>query len=203
MENKLCDVLVVIDMQNDFIDGSLGSVEAKAIVPNVRAKIEKYMEAKKPILFTQDTHFDGYLSTFEGKHLPVEHCLADTHGWEISSDVISEKEINYIVYYVTDETDGIFHRDDFVFEKNTFGTLEVAQRISLMGGFDYHWYDTSIEICGLCTDICVVSNALILREQFPDAMIVCDASCCAGTTPEKHRCALEVMKSCQIDVVNE
>ena len=166
--------LIVIDMQNDFISGSLGTKEAQAIVPNVKKKIEEYKSRGDEIIFTQDTHYENYLETNEGKHLPVEHCIVNTNGWEIADGLEVEK-CQYI-------------------HKPTFGWMH------------WDWNDYSfkeVELVGLCTDICVVSNALILKAQFPNANITVDASCCAGVTPEKHKAALEVMKSCQINVIGE
>lgn len=168
------DILIVVDMQNDFIDGSLGTKEAQAIVPNVAAKIEEYRAADKPVIFTRDTHDSNYLNTHEGNNLPVPHCIAGTAGYEISP-----------MLHV--------HDDDVIVNKGAFGYL--------------HWemlHDVnSIEICGLCTDICVVSNALILRATYPEIDITVDASCCAGVTPESHKAALTVMRACQIEVIGE
>lgn len=167
--------LIVVDMQNDFIDGSLGTKEAQAIVPNVKAKIAEYRKRGDRIIFTRDTHGDDYLSTPEGKKLPVEHCIKGTEGWEIA-DGLEVPNCDYV-------------------NKSTFGWL--------------HWKDNSsfgvgtIELVGLCTDICVVSNALILKAAFPNAEITVDAGCCAGVTPETHKAALETMKMCQINVVGE
>lgn len=180
--------LIVIDMQNDFVTGPLGTEEARAIVPNIKAKIDEYIKNGDEVIFTRDTHDEDYLNTNEGKHLPVPHCIYDTEGWQ----VISELDIP--------ECEHI--------EKFTFGWP--------------HWWinneqvfddseDTSsffrdmieIELVGVCTDICVVSNALILKSMYPRAKITVDASCCAGVTPETHKAALTVMKSCQIEVVNE
>lgn len=165
--------LIVIDMQNDFIDGSLGTKEAQAIVPNVKKKILEYRDRGDRILFTRDTHDADYLNTPEGKILPVEHCIRGTHGWEIAEGL---------------ETDGA----DYI-DKPTFGWTHWKERT----------LTDTIELVGLCTDICVVSNALILKATFPEAEIIVDADCCAGVTPEKHRAALEVMKSCQIEVTGE
>lgn len=174
-------VLIVIDMQNDFITGSLGSPDAEAIVPCVRAKVKEYVNNKDLVMFTKDSHFENYFDTLEGKMLPVKHCILGTEGWEICDELQAFVKC--------------------VFHKCTFGYLEwedvmiypqTAEKMDLI-----------IEICGLCTDICVVSNALILRAMYPDARIIVDAKCCAGTTPEKHKAALEVMKSCQIEVYNE
>ena len=165
--------LIVIDMQNDFIDGSLGTKEAQAIVPNVKKKIEEYKARGDEIIFTRDTHFDNYLETNEGKHLPVEHCIRNTHGWQISDNLG-----NCVGYDVID--------------KITFG-------YDGWNGFDFE----EVELVGLCTDICVVSNALILKAQFPEINITVDASCCAGVTPESHQAALTTMKMCQINVIGE
>lgn len=162
--------LIVIDMQNDFIDGSLGTKEAEAIVYNVKKKIEKYQDNKEQIIFTRDTHYENYLETNEGKKLPVEHCIKGTYGWQIK--------------------DGLMVEDAEIIDKPSFGYTE-------WGKFDF----SEIEIVGLCTDICVVSNALILKALFPDAKICIDSSCCAGVTKETHNSALETMKMCQIDIL--
>ena len=164
--------LIVVDMQNDFIDGSLGTKEAQAIVPNVIAKIQEYQKNGDQIIFTRDTHGEDYLSTPEGKKLPVKHCIKGTDGWKIADGL---------------EVDGAEYID-----KPTFGWTHWDERT-----FD------EIELVGLCTDICVVSNALILKAQFPEVKISVDASCCAGVTPESHQAALMTMKMCQVDVINE
>lgn len=177
-------VLVVVDMQNDFIDGSLGTKEAQDIIPNVKKKIECYKRfADSQILFTRDTHYNNYLFTNEGKYLPVKHCIYGTDGWEIRDSLVRLAFEN-------------FERAGMV-DKETFGLLDWKFPI---------WEDETIErieLVGLCTDICVVSNALILKAIYPDVNIIVDASCCAGTTPENHKAALAVMKSCQINVVRE
>lgn len=164
--------LIVVDMQKDFIDGSLGTPEARAIVPKVREKIQAYKSRGDEIIFTRDTHFSDYLTTFEGKHLPVVHCVSGTEGWAIAQGL---------------EVPGCQ-----VIDKRTFGWTGWADRT-----FE------EIELIGLCTDICVVSNALILRALFPSTRIVVDASCCAGVTPDSHKAALLTMKMCQIEVINE
>lgn len=164
--------LIVIDMQNDFIDGSLGTKEARAIVPAVQEKIAQYRKEGSTILFTRDTHEENYLDTPEGKKLPVKHCIRGTHGWEIEASL---------------DTAGCP-----IIDKPSFGWTK-------LGEYDFD----AIELVGLCTDICVVSNALILKATFPEAAISVDASCCAGVTPETHRAALETMKMCQIDVYHE
>ncbi len=165
------NTLIVIDMQNDFISGSLGTSEAQAIVENVKNKISQYSAKGDEIIYTRDTHYPDYLSTPEGKKLPVEHCIKDTHGWQIA--------------------DGIEAEDAKIIDKPSFGYT----------GWDKFDFE-SIELVGLCTDICVVSNALILKAMFPNAEITVDASCCAGVTPESHRAALETMAMCQINILN-
>ncbi len=166
------NTLIVIDMQNDFIDMALGTSEAVAIVPKVRAKIEEYKNAGDEIIYTRDTHGEDYLDTPEGKKLPVPHCIKGTKGWEIA--------------------DGLYVEGCKIIDKPAFGWCGWSDE-----------YLERVEIVGLCTDICVVSNALILKATFPNAEISVDASCCAGVTPETHRAALETMKMCQIDVVGE
>lgn len=163
--------LIVVDMQNDFIDGSLGTKEAQAIVENVKLKIEQYRANGDEIIFTRDTHQDNYPDTPEGRKLPVEHCIERTDGWQIS--------------------DALPIDDSKVIDKPTFGYL------------DWDLHADEIEMIGLCTDICVVSNALILKAKYPDLEITVDASCCAGVTPESHKAALATMKMCQICVVGE
>ncbi len=161
--------LIVVDMQNDFIDEALGTKEAVAIVPNVKKKIEEYAANGDEIIFTRDTHSEDYLETPEGKKLPVKHCIKGTHGWEIA--------------------DGLYVEGSKIIDKPNFGWPE--------------WKNESlekVEIIGLCTDICVVSNALIIKASFPDAEVSVDASCCAGVTPETHDAALATMKMCQIDI---
>ena len=165
-------LLVVVDMQKDFIDGALGSKEAVAIVGNVKAKIAEYKKNGDRIIFTRDTHQENYLETSEGKKLPVVHCVEGTEGWQIPEDI--------------DDKD-CMHIDKPNFGWTGWNTIE-------MNGID------EIELVGLCTDICVVSNALILKATYPDIKIMVDADCCAGVTPETHDAALLTMKMCQIDV---
>lgn len=185
-------VLIVIDMQNDFIDGSLGTDDAKNIVKNVCNKIEG-VQSDERILVTLDTHNDKYLNTFEGKKLPVEHCIKYTNGWLLNPDVRA-----------------ILKNHTYkMFEKSCFADQNL---IELVGDElrRQRWIESlmiirpcenkAIEIVGLCTDICVISNALMLRSAFPDIPITVYADCCAGTTKEKHEAALEVMRSCQIDI---
>lgn len=165
--------LIVVDMQNDFVSGSLGSEDAKAIVPNVRKKIEEYRDRGDRIIFTRDTHYEDYLGTPEGKKLPVKHCIYGTNGWNIV-DGLAIPECEYI-------------------DKDTFG----------WPGWAVKELGEDIELIGLDSDVCVISNALIIKAFYPDANITVDASCCAGVTREKHKAAMEVMKSCQIEVIGE
>lgn len=186
-------ILCLIDLQNDFIDGSLGSVEAQAIVPNVVEKVKNIDKENTLILFTKDTHYDDYLETLEGKMLPVKHCIENTPGWCINKEISS----------VVDNTDGyLYYSSDTIIHsriyKNTFGS-DILREFLL----EHENEINEIEFCGLCTDICVVSNVLMARQTLPNTKITVDASCCAGVTPKKHKAALEVMKSCQINVINE
>lgn len=174
-------ILVVVDMQNDFITGSLGTPEAKAIVPNVIKKVKEAEINGYPIIYTQDTHFERYLNTREGKKLPVEHCILGTEGWYIPIEL-----------YPTDISKAIR------VEKPTFGSITLANFIN--NNFDISTLD-EIELVGLCTDICVVSNALLLKAHFYETCdISVDATCCAGVTPETHEAALKTMECCQINV---
>ena len=176
-------VLIVVDMQNDFITGTLGSAEAQAIVPNVVKKVKNF---EGEIFFTRDTHDSDYFDTLEGTMLPVLHCVKNSDGWQI---------IDELLYYIK-------HRYN-VIDKNTFGFENWKHYLALDEEEPYFSEEFEFELCGLCTDICVISNALALRMFYPDAKITVDASCCAGVTHEKHAAALEVMKSCQIEVINE
>lgn len=174
--------LIVIDMQNDFISGALGTPEAQAIVPNVKKKIEEYKNNGDEIIFTRDTHLEDYLETNEGKHLPVKHCILDTDGWKIPEE-LDIPECEHI-------------------NKPVFGNLYWDIVVTEDGNINERNFE-EIEIVGLCTDICVVSNALILKAAFPEINITVDASCCAGVTPESHNAALTTMKMCQINVIGE
>lgn len=172
-------ILVVVDMQNDFIDGALGTAEAQAIVPNVVEKIQNF---DGDIIWTKDTHFEDYLDTQEGKKLPVKHCIKDTHGWELNKDVLA----------VLDKVENIWG-----FEKFTFGSTSLAKKLE-----EYNLCGIEeITFIGLCTDICVISNALLVKAHLPEVTIKVDAKCCAGVTPESHNNALEAMKMCQIEII--
>jgi len=167
--------LVVVDMQNDFIDGSLGTPEAQKIVPAVVRRIEDAARDDYTIIATMDTHESDYLNTPEGRKLPVPHCIKGTRGWQIADSVLRAMPGCTVV------------------EKPTFGCVKLPEVIGES--------PKEIEVIGLCTDICVVSNALLLKAFYPDTPIRVDSACCAGVTPEKHRAALETMASCQIDVL--
>ena len=175
------DVLVVVDMQKDFISGALGTKEAVAIVPRVAKKIAQAKKAGKTVVFTRDTHHENYLQTQEGKNLPVPHCIINTEGWQI------RKEIADLI-----STEPII--------KETFGSSRLPERIRTLS--DQEAIE-SITLVGLCTDICVISNAMVLKAFFPELPIHVDASCCAGVTRESHLQALEAMKVCQMIVENE
>lgn len=170
-------ILIVIDMQNDFIDQALGTPEAVAIVEAVKAKIRTY--PLTDVIATMDTHHENYMETQEGKYLPVPHCIKGTEGWEIRPD-IRELLAGARIY-----------------EKPTFGSTALAEDLKAISGKE----DIELELIGLCTDICVISNALLLKATMPEVKISVDAACCAGVTPEKHLSALETMRSCQIRVV--
>ena len=162
--------LIVVDMQNDFIDMALGTKEAVAIVPKVKEKIQEYVQNGDEIIFTRDTHTEDYLQTPEGKKLPVKHCIQGTKGWQIA--------------------DGLYVEGCKIIDKPNFGWP--------------HWNEEhleDVEIIGLCTDICVVSNALIIKATFPAANVKVDSNCCAGVTVETHEVALKTMEMCQIDIV--
>lgn len=169
-------ILLVIDMQNDFIDGSLGTKEAVAIVPAVVRKIRAY--PPEDVFATLDTHPEDYLQTQEGRNLPVPHCIRGTEGWQL------HPEIKNLI------------RKDHIYEKPTFGSVKLAQDLYEMAGKE----ELEIEIVGLCTDICVVSNALLIKAFLPETTIRVDPACCAGVTPQKHEAALETMRSCQIQI---
>lgn len=171
-------ILVVVDMQNDFIDGSLGTAEAENIVENVCKKINAF---DGELILTMDTHSDDYLKTQEGKMLPVTHCIKNTHGWEIHQKIKSA---------LSDKTYQIV-------EKPGFGSLDLPNIIKELAAGE----KLEIELVGLCTDICVVSNALILKANLPEVKIFVESSCCAGVTKESHNAALLTMKSCQINVI--
>lgn len=177
-------VLIVVDMQNDFVSGALGTREAQEIVPKVADKIRSF---DGTVIFTYDTHFENYLSTQEGKNLPVPHCIKDTQGWELDTKIqtaYKEKK-----------------REQPVFDchKPTFGSTRLVECLKEIGQSNKL---EEIELIGLCTDICVISNALLVKAFFPEIPITVDATCCAGVTQESHNNALAAMQVCQIQIKN-
>ncbi len=168
-------ILVVVDMQNDFIDQALGTKEAAGIVDNVARKIKGF---DGRIIYTMDTHQENYLETQEGRNLPVKHCVEGSEGWKLSSKIPTEK-------------------DPLIFKKPTFGSKELGlylEKLAMEEDIE------EIEVIGLCTDICVISNALLIKAFLPETKISVDSSCCAGVTPESHENALGAMKMCQINI---
>ena len=172
-------VLVVVDMQNDFVDGALGTKEAVAIVPRVAEKIRNFDGDE--LFVTFDTHYDNYLSTLEGQKLPVPHCIDGTKGHELNPEILNALR-------------GKEYKEVF---KAGFGSFSISRGLKDR----YPGEEIEAEFVGLCTDICVVSNVLIMRAGYPNAKITVDSSCCAGVTPEAHEAALSTMRSCQIDVI--
>ena len=167
-------VIVVIDMQNDFIDGALGTKEAQAMLPHLVAKLEREKDAL--LIFTQDTHSKNYMETQEGRNLPVPHCIKPEKGWEIAPSL-----------------QPFVKKAAAVIEKPAFGSLELPKAVAKL-------QPDEVELVGLCTDICVISNAMILKAAFPELPVAVDASCCAGVTPASHDNALQAMKMCQVDI---
>ena len=170
------DILVVVDMQNDFIDGVLGTKEAVGIVPLVKDKITNFSGM---VFFTRDTHQDNYLSTQEGRNLPVSHCIKETEGWQIRHELDELRQTEAI-------------------DKPSFGSVELGQ---LLVNENAKESINSITFVGLCTDICVISNAMLTKAFLPEVQIIIDSKCCAGVTPESHATALSAMKACQVKVV--
>ena len=175
--------LIVVDMQTDFVDGALGTPEAVAILGKVTEKIHTYAADPDGVIFvTYDTHAENYMETSEGKHLPVPHCVKGTKGWELHPTVTAALE-------------GVAYTP---VEKPTFGSVALPALVAQAAAGE----DFAVELIGLCTDICVVSNTLLLKAHYPETSISVDASCCAGVTPETHRAALTTMGMCQIQVKN-
>ncbi len=170
-------ILVVIDMQNDFIDGALGTKEAAAIVSNVAEKVQEYRKAGDSVVFTRDTHPENYMDTQEGKKLPVPHCIKGTAGWQIAEALDPEGCV--------------------IFDKPGFGSYELMDWLAKEAD---DRLPERIEVVGLCTDICVISNAMMIKSRLTEIPVVVDASCCAGVTPESHANALKAMEMCQIEI---
>lgn len=184
-------LLICIDMQQDFIDGVLGTSEAKAIVPNIVNKLNNCSEKSKTlVLFTKDTHGNDYLDTLEGTILPIPHCIENTPGWSINKDIERAVKSNRFLTYSSDK---IINSRVY---KNTFGSDDLEEFL-----VQYKDIIESVEFVGLVTDCCVLANAVMARQKLPNTEIYVDSSCCAGTSPDKHLAALEVMKSCQINVI--
>lgn len=169
-------LLIVVDMQNDFINGTLGTAEAAFIVPAVAEKIRSYRESGDNVLFTRDTHHENYLETQEGRILPVLHCIENTSGWNIAAELNTS--------------------DGLIFDKKSFGSIELAEYVA------ENIMPDEIELVGVCTDVCVISNAMILKAKMPEVNISVDAACCAGVTPQSHINALHAMQACQINITN-
>jgi len=180
-------VLIVVDMQKDFIDGTLGTSEAVAIVGNVVKRIEN--SKGELILFTKDTHQDDYLNTAEGKKLPVTHCVENTEGWQINDAVLGAWRNNKNTVILPKLADNTF-------TKSVFGSVDLVEFLKSRAA-----KIEEVEILGLCTDICVVSNAIMIKNTIPDVKISVNSACCAGVTPQSHAEALNVMKMCHIDVI--
>jgi nicotinamidase-related amidase len=170
-------ILLVIDMQNDFINGALGTPEAEAIVGRVAEEIRKY--PTENVIATRDTHTEDYLNTQEGRKLPVVHCVRGTPGWKLHPEIAAALKGAAII------------------DKPTFGSKELAEKLSLLSEQD----DLEVTLAGLCTDICVVSNALLIKAFLPETPVRVIADCCAGVTPESHQAALDTMRMCQIEIV--
>lgn len=170
------NVLAVIDMQNDFIDGTLGTREAEAIVEKVAAQIRDF---EGEVVYTRDTHLEGYLETQEGKKLPVLHCIKGTEGWQIRDGLQKPGQ-----------------EKTKIFDKPAFGSVALAQYLQEMKDLE------SVTLIGLCTDICVISNAMVIKAFLPEVTVKVNADCCAGVTPESHKNALEAMKMCQVEIVD-
>ena len=173
------DCLVIIDVQNDFVDGALGTKEAQAMLP---ALVERASSFQGKVVCTMDTHGGDYLKTPEGIALPVPHCIRGTKGWELAPAVAE----------IARKTGAA------IYEKPVFGSLRLAQDLAAAFG---RGEIGSVELCGLCTDICVISNAVLIRTLCPELKVIANSKCCAGVTPEKHEAALEVMASLQIKII--
>lgn len=172
------DILIVVDMQNDFIDGTLGTKEAVAIVPRVKEKIASF---SGPVIFTRDTHPENYIETQEGKNLPVPHCIKGTEGWQIRPELDRLRKTEPV-------------------DKPGFGSVELGQMLLDMNEKEPI---ASVTLIGLCTDVCVISNALIIKAFLPEVPVRVDAACCAGISPESHDNALSAMAMCQVEILRD
>lgn len=172
-------LLIVVDMQNDFISQALGTPEAQKILGPLCRKIRQW---DGPVIYTRDTHGEDYLDTAEGRKLPARHCIRDTEGWQLAPEIAA-----------------CVRPGDRIFDKPTFGSVSLAEYVSRLAG---DGEISSVTLTGLCTDICVISNALLLKAYLPETPIAVDASCCAGVTPASHANALNAMAACQIDILD-
>lgn len=181
----MTDMLVVVDMQRDFVTGSLGTPQAQAIAPAVAERMERAKKEGTAVVLTLDTHESNYAETREGRMLPVAHCIRDTQGWTLAPEIAAA-----------------CGRGMISFEKPTFGSTALAQHVARFASerATEDGRGLTIELCGVCTDICVISNALLIKATLPEADLVVDSALCAGVTPALHEAALAVMRSCQIDV---
>ncbi len=182
----MTDMLIVVDMQRDFVSGALGSAPARAIVPAVAARIRQAREEGTQVVFTLDTHENDYMDTREGRFLPVPHCIQGSEGWALEPEIAAECQ-----------------RGMLSFEKPTFGSTALMHHVAAAAGAKgcVNGKGMTVELCGVCTDICVVSNALLIKAALPEADLVVRGALCAGVTPEKHEAALETMRSCQVQVL--
>ncbi len=194
---KAKKILVVIDMQKDFIDGSLGTPEAQAIVENVVGLIDGF---DGEVLYTLDTHFENYMDTLEGKKLPVMHCVRGTEGWQVEPRVLAALERKNAKCFEKPSF-GSYELADYVYETVCGGNVAVDGSVGETGGKTEAAASAEITVAGLCTDICVASNAILLRAKLPDTVIRVKADCCAGVTPASHQAALTTLTMCQMDVI--
>ena len=181
----MTDILIVVDMQRDFVTGSLGSAEARAIVPAVAARIRRAAEEGTQVIFTLDTHDTDYMETREGRFLPVPHCIQGSEGWALEPEIANA-----------------CRRGMISIEKPTFGSTALMHHVAAEAAARgcVNGKGLRVELCGVCTDICVVSNALLIKAALPEADLIVDSALCAGVTPEKHEAALETLRSCQVEV---
>ncbi len=182
----MIDMLIVVDMQRDFVSGCLGSAEAHAIVPAVAGRIRRAVDEGTQVVFTLDTHESDYMDTREGQFLPVPHCIRGSEGWALEPEIAKECK-----------------RGMISFEKPTFGSTALMHHVAALAGAKgcVNGKGLTVELCGVCTDICVVSNAMLIKAALPEADLIVDSALCAGVTPAKHEAALETMHSCQIQVL--
>ena len=176
-------ITIVIDMQNDFLTGSLANPDAVSIIPSVLDQIKN----SDYVMYTRDTHSENYLNTQEGKNLPVPHCIEDTHGWEIVDELDPNNIADIKMWHIVN--------------KPTFGDVNIWMDMYFADLLNWNGEGVEVTFCGTCTDICVVSNALIVKSLYPEAVVNVKANACAGLTPEKHKSALDVMSSCQINII--